>query len=213
MVVTIAVVYIFANAQASRYEPMARRFSQTYCENPPGETDHELYVVVNGGGKITERQERLFDPLVPKFLHHDNSAKDLGAYRMFARTMPCDLMVCIGGPLRMRAAGWLDVICRAYEDNGPGLYGNWCFHSPAIHVRTTFFWLPPALLNAYPHPVHDGTRYEFEHGVNSITRWCFQKGFPVLQVTLTGVYSVEKWHHVEPKNCLALDQHFEGIGI
>jgi hypothetical protein len=210
--VTTAVVYVFPNLLHKTYDGMARRFAHQYVQFPPGETNHELYVVVNGGGQITKRQEDLFAPLVPKFIYHDNSGRDVGAFQMAARQLDCDLMVCIGAPARPRMAGWLDIMCRAVEDHGSGLYGLWAFHAPATHVRTTCFWLPPQLMNWYPVHIHDGLRYDFEHGSQSITRFAMSKGMPVLQVTRRGVFSTDKWHHVEYEDCLFLDQHSERLG-
>lgn len=191
---------------------MARRFATQYVNFPPGETDHELFVVVNGGGQVTPRQERLFSPLYPSFLYHDNTGKDIGAFLMAARNIPCDLLVCLGGPVRPRMTGWLDVMVRAVENNGPGLYGCWGFHQPAIHIRTTVFWITPQLLNAYPHGIDNAHRYFFEHGPDSITLWCLKNGFPTLQVTRRGVFDVPKWHHVEQQDCLMLDQHCDRLG-
>ena len=208
----VAIVYIFPNLSPRTYEPMARRFTIQFCKNPPGNSDHELYVVVNGGGRITPRQEALFDPLVPKFIYHDNNGRDIGGFQMAARTIPCDLLVCIGAPARPRLAGWLDIMVRAVEDHGPGLYGVWGFHAPTPHIRTTLFWIAPQILNAYPIQVDNQSRYHFEHSHESITMFCTKKGFPVLQVTNRGVFSIERWHHVEQADCLFLDQHSERLG-
>ena len=191
---------------------MARRFANAYCDNPPGLSEHELIVVVNGGGKITPRQERLFDPLVPTFLYHDNSGKDIGAFRMAARTIPADLMIFLGGPVRPARAGWLDRIVRVYEDCGPALFGNFCFHEPVTHVRTTVWWCPPEIVNSHTLPIHNDLRYEFEHGTRSITRHTQQLGFPVLQVTWKQVCPVEHWHYLANEECLFLDQFTDTLG-
>lgn len=208
----VAVVYCYPNLMPKTYDPMAARFAQTYVDNPPGETDHELYVVVNGGGRLTSRQERLFDPLAPKYVYHSNVGKDVGAFQLCARSIPCDLMVCLGAPVRCNVAGWLDIMVRAVENHGPGLYGVWGFHAPAAHIRTTVFWIPPKIFNAYPIQVDDSRRYHFEHSHESITKWCLKMGFPVLQCTARGVFSLERWHHVEKADCLMLDQHSERLG-
>lgn len=208
----IAVAYVFPQVSQSVYEPMAKRFSAQYCRFPPGVIDHELYVICNGGGRITPRQEALFAPLVPKFIYHDNTGRDIGAYQMAARTIPCDLLVCIGAPARPRYACWLDIMVRAVEDNGPGLFGCWGFHAPAVHLRTTVFWITPQVFNAYPIQVGNDQRYHFEHSHESITMWTIKKGFPCLQVTARGAFSVENWHHVEQADSLFADQHCDRIG-
>ena len=46
------IVYIHPTADARTYVPNARRFVETYMTHPPGETDHELHVAINGGVEI-----------------------------------------------------------------------------------------------------------------------------------------------------------------
>ena len=202
----VVLVYVFANLMSAKYEPMARRFAQSYCDHPPGETNHDLIVVVNGGGPITPRQERLFDPLVPKFIRHDNSGKDLGAYLLAARTIPADLMIFMGSPSRPRTSGWLDTMVLAMEDNGPGVYGPWGQSVPRPHLKTTVFFCSPELILSYPHDITDSNRYFFEFGEDSITRFALRNGFNVAQVTARGVFPVEQFHMVANEDCLVLDQ-------
>ena len=209
----IAVIYLFPNINFKIYHPLAKRFVNTYLDNPPGVSDHEFHVAVNGS-EVTPDQEKLFHPLTPKFFYHDNSGKDIGAYQVFSNTFDCDLMVCLGAPLRCNRAGWLDRIKQVYEDNGPGLYGCWAFGGPFPHVRTTAFWCPPQLLRSYPKAVSTNMRYEFEHGSLSITNWTRRQGLPTLQVTWSGVYSEEKWHTpTDRTEHLLLDQHCERAGL
>ena len=208
----IALVYIFPNVKFKTYEPQAKRFANQYVEHPPGKTDHELYVVVNGGGKITPRQETLFSPLAPRFLHHNNYGKDVGAYQMAARTIPCDLLVCIGSPVRPRQAGWLDRMVQVFEDCGPAVYGQWGYHAPSVHLRTTVFWIPPALSNAYPYKIDNESRYQFEFGSKSITQWCRNQGLPAYMVTWTQVRPADHFCHVEQQDALFIDQHCENAG-
>jgi hypothetical protein len=212
--VRICVAYIFPQVSLPTYTPMARRFVLQYLKYPPGETDHDLYVVLNGGnGSVAEWQRKVFEPLAPQFIHHNNVGRDLGGYVHVAQTIPCDLLVCIGSPARPRLDCWLDLMVRAVEENGPGLFGIWGFHVPALHIRTTVFWLPPQILAAYPHHIDDHNRYEVEHGATSIARFCVKKGFPVLQVTRRGVFPIEQFHHVEVQDCLFLDQHYDYCGV
>ncbi len=209
---TVAVVYCFANVKAQTYEPCAKRFADKYCEFPPGDTDHELIVVVNGGGNATPRQRTLFNPLAPRFIVHDNTGKDLGGYLKVALTFPCDLLVCVGGPGRPCVAGWLDIMVDAVERNGPGVYGLWGQLEPRPHLKTTLFWCSPELLLQYPHPIRNDTRYEFEFGPDNITLFAQRMGFTVAQVTRTGVFGVKDFHVPDREDCLMLDQHSDKLG-
>jgi hypothetical protein len=210
--VKVALIYIFPQVAAHTYEPLARRFTQTYLANPPGVEPHDLHVISNGGD-ITEHQRKLFDPLPVTHHTHNNVGKDVGAFQMAAETIPCDLMLCLGSHVHFWRAGWLDQIVGVFLDNGPGLYGCWAFHQPADHIRTTAFWLPPEVLRSYPSWIGDHQRYAFEHDrQNSITAWCRKVGFPTLQVTWNRVLDYDHWDHVIRNETLLLDQHCDHQG-
>lgn len=211
MSLSVVVAYVFPTLAIQRYEPMARRFTQSYLNHPPGDYPHQVVVLVNG--PKYNGIERVFSPLPVLFAQHDNTGKDLGAYVMAAATIPCDLLICLGAPIRFRRAGWLDWIVQCYLGNGIGLYGPWGFHQPSTHLRTTAFWCPPELLNLYPYVITNHNRYEVEHGADSLTLWASRMGFPVLQVTWKGVFDMRNWHHVDNAESLFLDQHTDSIGF
>lgn len=204
----VAVCYIYPTINRYKYDPMARRFVQTYMQHPPGSYPHQLHVLVNG--PMYKGIEHQFAPLPVQFTNHTNAGRDIGAYQYAAATVPCDLMICLGAPLRFHRDGWLDWIVDSYLQNGPGLYGAWAFHHPATHIRTTAFWLPPSLLNAYPFMIADHQRYSFEHGPESITLWTQKMGYPTLQVTWKGTFTPPHWHYIGPEDSLFLDQHLGG---
>ena len=207
----IALVYIHPTALANTYGPYARRFVETYMENPPGISDHEIHVAINGSISIGDWCEKLFHPLGVSFFQHNNYGKDIGAYQVAADMIPCDLMVCLGSPVHFHKPGWLDRIVMAYEENGPAVYSPWGFHHPLPHLRTTAFWCPPELLNAYPTRVSDSDRYAFEHSTNSFTLWSQKQGFEPMMVTWRGVYSMAGWHPVSRDESLFIDQHMERL--
>jgi len=207
--VKIAVVYIHPTANAMTYVPMARRFVETYMENPPGATDHELHVCINGSIGMGDWCKPIFNPLAPRFFQHNNYGKDIGAYQVAADMIECDLMVCLGSPLHFHRAGWLDRMVMAFLENGPAVYGPWGFHSPRPHLRTTAFWCPPEFLNSYPNRVDNSNRYQFEHGADSLTLWSQKQGFEPLQVTWRGTYHLENWHAVDEHESLMIDQHMK----
>lgn len=205
----IAVVYIFPNE--GRYEKLAKRFVSA-CEKYPVGAAYQLYVVLNGCNEVTDRQRDVFASLSPKFIFHDNFGKDIGAYQLVAGIIACDLMVCMGAPVRPCHIGWLDCMVAAVEGNGPGLYGCWGLHVPRPHLRTTLFWTMPEILNAYPERIQNNQRYEFEFGANGLSQFCMKEGFPVRQVTRLGVFETPDWHHVDREDCIALDQHCDNLG-
>jgi len=210
---TVAVVYVHPRTNQKVYLSAARRFVTSYVTHPPGGTQHDLYVVINGD-EPRQSDQRTFSPLAPKYLQHDNYGKDIGAFQFAARTLPhYDLMVFLGSHVHFRQAGWLDVMVHAVERNGPGIYGAYAFHEPSPHIRTTCFWMPTQLLLMYPHMVGNDFRYEFEHGAaNSIVRWINDSGFASWMVTWTGTFPQQSWRHVENKEALILDQHSDRIG-
>lgn len=205
----ISVIYIHPTAAASVYVPLAKRFVKSYMDNPPGETDHQLHVCINGGIDIGEWCQNLFSPLNPSFFRHNNYGKDIGAYQVAADLIECDLMVCLGAPIHFHRPGWLDRIVMSYLEHGPAVYSPWGFQSPRPHLRTTAFWLPPELMNAYPVRVGDRERYQFEHGSESIALWSQKQGFEPMQVTWRGSYSMDGWKPISRNESLFVDQHME----
>lgn len=208
----VALVYVYPDMLSHVYRPLARRFVQSYMDHPPGEHDHDIHVVVNHGVSGDRAYPRLFSPLTCQFSIHDNTGKDIGAFQKAAQSIKCDLMVFLGAPVHFRRGGWLDRIVNVYEQNGPHFYGCWGFHNPAVHIRTTAFWCAPELFNSYPYVVNNDSRYEFEHGQRSIVKHVMSVGMFAYQVTWSGCYNIEDWHHVENDDCLMLDQHTDGMG-
>jgi hypothetical protein len=209
----VAVCYVHPNLKPLVHVPAARRFVASYLEHPPGECDHDLWVLVNGR-PLEEGQQRIFEPLAVQYFSHDNSGKDIGAFQQAAAQFEaCDLMVCLGSFVNFHWTGWLDRLARVFLEHGPALYGCWGFPQPRVHIRTTAFWLPPALLASYPRTVVNGSRYEFEHGKTGILPWVSSLGLPAWQVTRREVLPREEWRPLKCGECLLLDQHTEKMGF
>lgn len=215
----VAVVYILPHINLFRYRIYARRFSASYLQFPAG-AEHKLFVVVNGAKPDRIHEEPFPGVPVEEYLSHTNIGKDIGAYQMFAekRGSEFDLMICLGTPVHFRRELWLARILEGYSRFGPGLYGAFAFHIPMPHVRTTAFWIPPPLFNAYPYQISNENRYVFEHGDKSITQWVGSIGLPVVQVTWTRFLTQPNWlnhfaEHVPNSDALLLDQHTDRVGF
>lgn len=197
--VSVAIVYVHV-ANSKPYAELTKRFTDTYSKFPP-EYPHRSIIVCNNGSPGSH--EPLFDRLPQRqFLHHDNTGKDIGAYQKAAREVPCELMVFFGGSTYFRRAGWLKRMVEAYKKHGPTLYGSTANRgAPQIHVyphiRTTAFWMPPALFNQYPERVtRDDQRYPFEHGRTCLTDWVSRNGMVPLVVSFEGEYPWEQWDSI-----------------
>lgn len=194
----VAVVYCCPTVERRTYLPFAQKFARTWLEHPPG-YDHKLYVVVNGNDWPKNFSDEFRD--IP---HHyelnDNVGWDIGAFQRASLVIPCDLLVCLGAHICFNHANWLKTIVDAFIEHGPGLYGPWGALYPTIHVRTTAFWCPPELLASYPFYVHSNrlSRYGFEHGQESFTKWTRDAGFPTLMVTTKGVFDIDDWEKNSP---------------
>ncbi len=208
----VSIIYVFPQVNFPKYAEAARRFSDTYLNNPPGETDHDIHVCLNGGCGHGPYQEKCFSPIGVNYFEHSNWGQDIGAFQVAAETIPCDLLVCFGSHIYFHRAGWLDRMVQAFLDNGPTLYGAWGYHQPKPHLRTTGFWLPPDLLKAYPYQISDGLRYEFEHGNDSITLWTQKMGFEPILVSWNGEMRMNEWRHLNQHECLVRDQWSDGRG-
>ncbi len=205
----VSLIYCAPCMNMPVYGPLAQRFVRSYVENPPGLTDHELIIGLNGG-ELDIFKERLFQPLSPGWFEHNNFGKDLGLFMAFADRVECDLLICLGAHIRFHKPGWLDRIVEAYLENGPSVYGAWAFHQPRPHIRTTALWLPPELLRMYPYIVGDKQRYGFEHGPESITLWSQSKGFEPMMVTWNECLEMKQWRHISVEESLFLDQFMGG---
>ncbi|MDP1859523.1 MAG: hypothetical protein Q8K82_12685, partial [Gemmatimonadaceae bacterium] len=188
----IAVVYVYPMGGGA-YDEAARRFVATYREFPPL-ADHTLHVVLNGEVSPGDDSAAVFAGLPCEFHTHDDSGWDIGAFQMAARTIECDVLVCLGGNTYFRRAGWLERMSAAFRLHGNGLYGASASYEVTPHIRTTGFWCSPELIRAYPIDVCTyEDRYDFEHGDLSITRLAEHLGLGCWMVTWDGVYAQDEW--------------------
>lgn len=204
----VAVVYIYAGIAGEKYHNYAARFINSYYERRP-RTDHESIIVINGK-KPTAEVECLFSAMPRrKFLSHDNSGYDIGAYQFAARSVPCDLMVFFGASTYIKAKNWLERMVESFEKHGDAIYGamgnkgaNLKLVNPTYpvvypHIRTTAFWLPPKLMNQYPVRVtRPNQRHPFEYGKNNITEWVRRKGKKAFVVSTNVEFEYTNWDNV-----------------
>lgn len=204
----IRVIYVFPMVNSRLYNPMAARFAQTYKQFRPS-IDHRITVVCNGT-EPHPNQKTPFEGMPCDFHAHNNLGWDIGAFQWAADNIPCDLLVCLGAPVHFHQPGWLERMADAYVENGIGLYGCWAYLSPNWHVRTTAFWMPPQVLQSYPDYITSTkqSRYGFEHGPQSFTRYVLSAGLPCIMVTRDGCFPFDQWQDHAPgqNNSLLLDQ-------
>ena len=207
----VAVAYVFPQFDIRKYYPLAERFASTWRRFPPGSEPYTLYVIGNGGEVPPLLRAPFAGIAHVEWRDHNNLGWDIGAFQWAARSLPGDLLVCLGAPVHFHRVGWLDSMVDAFLNHGPALYGCWAYHAPNWHVRTTAFWLPPELLNSYPYAIGNlrASRYEFEHGNHSLTRHVLEAGMECLMVTADGCYPFADWPGRAPgvENSLLLDQH------
>lgn len=198
----IVVTYVYPLNGQGHYMDLAVRFLAGYHAFPPG-IEHETLIVCNGSPE-TDEARFLFGALPAcQFLLHDNTGHDLGAYQHAARSTPCDLMVFFGASTYLKGPGWLKRMSDSFSKHGRGLYGvmgnrGVAHVGVAPHIRTTGFWMPPALLNEYPTVVtKPEQRYPFEHGPNCLTSWIYRKGLMAWVVGWSGEYQQGQWDFIE----------------
>lgn len=194
----IIVVYVFPLNGARDYFDPAQRFLEGYHKYPAG-VEHEVIVVCNGA-PITEETRFLFGSIPNvRFMEHDNSGYDCGAFQHAARENSCDLMVFFGTTAYLKGPNWLARIEDSFKKRGPTLFGVMGNRGDMRfnvfpHIRTTCFWMPPSLLNEYPHLVSNpGQRYPFEHGPDCLTSWVKRRGLKPWVVAWSGEYQWEQW--------------------
>lgn len=203
----IAVVYCYPLLKMRTYFPLAQRFASTYAKFPAG-IEHDLHIGCNGIASH-ELDKTPFAGVKCQFHLRDNSGWDIGLFQWAAEHIPCDLLVCLGAPVHFYREGWLKRMADAFVDNGPNLYGCFGYTFP-LHIRTTVFWCHPDLLNSYPYIIGSTrkTRYEFEHGGESFTRWVINAKLEAMIVSWNEVWPQPDWGKAKMGigDCLCLDQ-------
>lgn len=192
---TIAVVYVYPMVKTRIYFPLAKRFAETWKQFPPS-ISHTLYVVCNGGSPGVN-DKAPFDGIPATFYTHNNVGWDIGAFQYAADGIPCELLVCLGAHCHFHRAGWLERMAQSYVENGPNLYGTrGYYYGGHHHIRTTCFWMPPQLFQAYPYTVGNSriSRYQFEHGENNMSEWTEKAGFQCLVATWDRIWPVADWN-------------------
>lgn len=178
----------------------ALRFADSYRKNPSA-YPYDFYVVSNGGPP-SDAVRGQFDPLSAKYIIHDDSGMDIGAYQVAAASVDCDLMIFLGGSTYFKGQNWVNRCVASWKLHGDGVYGTMCNTGDMRfdvypHIRTTGFWMPPALMRAYPEKVRSpDRRYPFEHGQNCLTQWCARQGLKVMIVTWQHEYEQSQWHGI-----------------
>jgi hypothetical protein len=155
------------------------------------------------GSRATSEAVCLFSSMQScRFLEHDNSGYDIGAFQHASRNDSCDMMVFFGSSAYLKKAGWLKRMADTFDRLGDNLYGTHGNSGVARvgvspHIRTTGFFVSPKLLNSYPQTVRSKCqRYEFEHGQDCLTSWCYRQGKRVYVVTWSGEYELPQWDSI-----------------
>lgn len=188
----IGIVYVYPT-MGGAHDDLAARFVGSFTKHLP-RSAHELYVVSNGGKPSLKMLETV-KTVRCRWIEHDDSGWDIGAYRKAAREISCDLMVFFGGSAYLRRDGWFERVEQSFRKHGRAIYGATGSWSQNRHVRTTGFWLPPSLLNAYPLPTtsEQSSRYAFEHGPEGLTSWVLGQRLKAWVVTPDSEYEPHRW--------------------
>jgi hypothetical protein len=198
--VKISIVYNYP-IYGREHDDYALRFALTYHHFKP-QIEHETILVANGDHptdamKSTMRAFGRFPNF--RWVSRRNTAKDIGAYVDVAKVSTSDLLVFFGGSIFFWKPGWLERIADSVAKHGDTVYGTMVNSGDpglnvAPHIRSTGFWMAPALLNHYPYRVHSDTdRYYFEHGQGCLTMWVAKRGLKPKLVTWDGEFDIPEW--------------------
>lgn len=168
----IAIAYVHPIGPRYPAAAAADRFAGSYLRFPPGAL-HELWVLVPDAASPPPLTESLLELPIAGSIPYDNAGGwDVSAYLTAARTIPCDLLVCLGAACYFHREGWLAEMALAFRKWGRRLFGVSGSFERDLHVRTNAFWCPPEILRDYQW--QGGDRFTFETGVRSITRQSWQ---------------------------------------
>ena len=192
---SIEVVYVYP--MVGDYSSQARAFANSYLSNEPC-AEHITTVVCNGGSPNQQAVELFSKFPGIRFIEHDNSGYDIGAFQRASSQSTADMIVFFGTSAYVRRKGWLQRMAQVFASYGQGQYGamgnRGNFQSVFPHIRTTGFWTTPDLFNSYPTKItKPEQRFPFEHGPHCFTSWVTKKGFNSWVVTYSGIYLWENW--------------------
>lgn len=209
---TISLVYVHLPHDPEHVD-LACRFVATYHEYPP-QIPHETIVVCNGTAP-THHTRVLFGSLPHvRFMDHDDSGWDVGAFIAASHQTEAEMMFCCGGPCYFKRAGWLKRIAEAWERYGPGMYGTLASYEIRPHFCTSGFAVAPDMLRNHPKVSTKEERYAFEHGENSLVLRTLRQGKPAMLVTWDGAWHWPQWRTPpniyckgDQSNCLTFFRH------
>lgn len=187
-----SVTVIFSTLDCcSRHAADAKRFFKSLLENPSGYPFNLVTVINRNRGR-----SGLLRRFIPdcEVVDGDNVGWDIGAFIHTAARVKADAVCCFGGHSTVRHPDWLLKLVEAWQTFGSGLYGTNASNQVSPHLATSGFLCPPSLITSHPVVVRDTlTRYDFEHGPNSITRRALAAGMPVRLVTTKDTYPPATW--------------------
>lgn len=190
-------------------------FVDTFKSFPPGH-DHRLIVVCNGGA-LPPKIRPMFAPIPHEFYIRPNDGGwDISGYMDVATHFPSDLQVCLGESVYFHRQGWLSRLVESFEESGPGIYGIYASFMVRPHLNTTAFAVSPRFLVDYPKPKGRHSRYQFEHGTNSLWRNIAAVKGATKLVTWDGCYDPQDWRKApnilwrgDQSNCLVWSNHVD----
>lgn len=154
------------------------------------------------------------------FIRENDGGWDCSAYIDASRRFVAnyEAMLCLGESVYFHREGWLKRMMEAWQRYGPGMYSPFSSNAIRGHLNTTAFMCPPTLLRCYPKRVFDrASRYEMEHGEQSLWRRAASQGMPVRLVTWDGEWEPRLWRtpnnilwRGDQTNCLMWCNHSDG---
>ncbi len=214
----IELVYCYPMA-GGQFDTLAEQFVSSYLQNDPM-MEHSTTVVCNGHHQSPNCDVRGLFACLPdvKFIEHDNSGYDIGAFQRASNESLADFIIFFGASAYVKGKGWLYRYAEAYSKYGEAQYGAMGHRGamPGVypHIRTTGLGCSPKLFNQYPIKITDrSARYPFEHGPECFTNWISRMGLKSWVVVHTGEFLWENWdlipngyHRGDQSNLLSGDR-------
>lgn len=173
------------------YQSGAKRFAESYIQNPP-DYEHRLFLLDSNGG-FTPDVARIFSGVKYDVIPYHGSGWDIGAQFYAALTMsPDDWIMGFSSWAHFRRRGWLRAFAEARDKHGDGLYASTISLENSPHVRGTGYFLRCGRFQRYPYGINSRTEtFKWEWGPNSLTSWFIRQGYGIWVVTPEGVLSFD----------------------
>lgn len=204
----IDVLYLaYLNENLDYKIKVVEKFLSSYKNQPAG-IEHNLVIIAKNwdDAELYEQLLTLAKEYNAKVIDLPDDGFDLGAYIRISNILESEYIYCLGSSIEIEADNWLLHSFNAFQETAKvqlvGPMGSWengvTDIFPNYHIRTCCFMIKRKLFLEYAatqnFPQKKEDTWLMEHGIKSLTKFVFNKGFQVVVVNSDGKsFSPKNW--------------------